>query len=429
MSYNTYKMRIALNRILLSFLLVSSLVAIGFAKPTNLKNDTSMVQKFYAINPAPLYWFATDDNIKRAGEWIRAIESSDEYGIVSDQVETLKIRAILASAKPSSNLLNERTDKQVTGMVLNFIKEMQQGNIKFDYDAISVSRDSVYINLLMNSMSKEPVSELVGKMDCKDADYVVLKKYMHDSIPSKASLKYKTVAIAMNYRRYFTVNHQSEFILVNIPATEATYYLNNIPVLKMKTVVGKKTNQTPTIASYVTSIVTFPNWNVPHEIAVTEILPKVQKNRNYLKQKDFEVVNAKGKTLDESKLSWGKYTERNFPYFFRQATGKGNALGVLKFNLQDPFSIYLHSTNLPSGFTKNFRFLSHGCVRMEKPFELADALLKVKLDREDFDNAKKDTESKTMMLPTKIPTFIIYMPVTVVGNKVTFLKDVYGLIK
>ena len=233
----------------------------------------------------------------------------------------------------------------------------------------------------------------------------------------------------MNYRRYFTVNHQSEFILVNIPATEATYYLNNIPVLKMKTVVGKKTNQTPTIASYVTSVVTFPSWNVPHEIAVTEILPKVQKNRSYLKQKDFEVVNAKGNALNASKLNWGKFTEKNFPYFFRQANGEGNALGVLKFNLQDPFSIYLHSTNSPGGFAKKLRFLSHGCIRMEKPFELADALLKVKLDREEFDNAKKDVESKTMMLPAKIPTFLIYMPVTVVGNKVTFLKDVYGLVQ
>lgn len=425
----SYKMQIALNKTLLSFLLVSCLAASSFAKPTILKNDSSMVQKFYAINPAPLYWFSSENNIKRAGEWIRAIETSDEYGIASDLVQTLQIRSVLASAKQSNDLSNEKTDKQVTSLVLNFIKELQQGNIKFDYDGISVSHDSIYISQLMNSTSKEPVSKIIETMDCKDADYMVLKKYLHDSIQTKTTLKYKTVVLAMNYRRYFNINHHSEYILVNIPTTEAAYYLNGLPVIKMKSVVGMKTNQTPTIASYVTSIVTFPSWNVPHEIAVTEILPKVQKNRNYLKQKDFEVVNAKGIALDESKLKWGKYTERNFPYFFRQATGKGNALGVLKFNLQDPFSIYLHSTNMPSGFSKKFRYLSHGCVRLEKPFELADALLKVKLDRDEFNDSKKDTESKTMMLPAKIPTFLIYMPVTVVGNKVTFLKDVYGLIK
>jgi len=233
----------------------------------------------------------------------------------------------------------------------------------------------------------------------------------------------------MNYRRYFTANHPSEYIVVNIPAIEAKYYQNDFLKLKMRTVVGKKDHQTPTIASYITNIVTFPHWNVPHSIAVKEILPKVQKNENYLEQNNYDVVNGRGKVIDDSELKWKSYTEKNFPYFFRQATGSRNALGVLKFNLQNPFSIFLHSTSLQSAFAKKYRFLSHGCIRLEKPLELAKDLLPDKLDFKQLRSGKKNTESKTIALPHKIPVFIIYMPVSVVGKKIIFLKDEYGLIR
>ncbi|HEY3388854.1 MAG TPA: L,D-transpeptidase family protein, partial [Prolixibacteraceae bacterium] len=222
--------------------------------------------------------------------------------------------------------------------------------------------------------------------------------------------------------------HPSEYIVANIPATEASYYRNDFLKLKMRTVVGKKTNPTPTIASYITNIVTFPHWNVPHSIAVKELLPKVQKNENYLEQNNYSVVNGRGKVIDDSELKWNSYTEKNFPYFFRQATGPRNALGVLKFNLQNPFSIFLHSNGWQGVFAKDYRFLSHGCIQLEKPLDLAKELLPDKIDIHELKSGKKDTKSKIIDLPHKIPVFIIYMPVKVNGNKVTFLRDIYGLI-
>jgi murein L,D-transpeptidase YcbB/YkuD len=217
--------------------------------------------------------------------------------------------------------------------------------------------------------------------------------------------------------------------MVNIPATEARYYDNDVLRLKMRTVVGKKEAPTPTIASYITNIVTFPHWNVPHSIAVKEILPKVQLHENYLEQNNYDVVNAKGRVIDDSKLKWKSYTEENFPYFFRQATGPRNSLGVMKFNLQNPFDIFLHSTSWQGAFVQKRRFLSHGCVRLEKPFELAKILMPDKINIKELKSGKKNTESNTIKLPDKIPVFIVYVPVTVVGKKVTFLQDEYGLIK
>ena len=102
---------------------------------------------------------------------------------------------------------------------------------------------------------------------------------------------------------------------------------------------------------------------------------------------------------------------------------------MLKFNLANPFSIYLHDTNVKSGFARKNRFASHGCVRLEKPVELAEILTNGRIDVNALKIGKKDTESKTIRLTANVPVFIVYMPVIADGEKVAFLKDPYGLVK
>jgi len=428
MSHNKVKVRFALNRVLICFFLLGFFVTSGYAQQDTIKKD-AIVQQFYTINHELLYWFSSDKNTKRATEWLTMIESAGKLGISLDKLQSDQVHIALLSKNSSDNINKEQQDRQITALVLNFLKNLQEGNIKFDYDEVNGSRDSVYINQLLRSNPAEPVSQMVARLECKDPDYTVLKKYLNDSITMRDTLKYKKVLLAMNYRRYFTVNHFTEYIIANIPATEASYYKDDFVRLKMRTVVGKKENPTPLIASYITNIVTFPHWNVPHSIAVKEILPKVQKHENYLEQNNYDVVNARGKVIDDSKLKWKSYTEENFPYFFRQATGPRNALGVLKFNLRNPFSIFLHSTSLPGAFSRKDRFLSHGCIRLAKPNELAQYLLPDKIDIKELKSGKKNTKSETIALPSKIPVFIVYIPVKVTGKKVTFLNDEYGLIK
>ena len=392
-------------------------------------NEDPMVQKFYLLINQPLYWFSSDKNIKRANEWLMMIESAKNLGLGLSKTQSDQIHIALLSNNTLDNVYKEQRDRQITGIVLNFIKELQEGNIRFDYDEVHALRDSVYINQLLNSKPRESVSKIVSRLDCKVNDYLVLKKYLNDSVASKDTLKYKKVVLAMNYSRYFAVNFQSERVVVNIPEAEARYYRHDFLKVEMRAVVGKKKTPTPTIASYITDIVTFPHWNVPFSIAVKELLPKVQKNENYLEQNNFDVLDAKGNEIDESELNWKEYNEKYFPYFFRQSSGDKNDLGTIKFDLQNPFSIFLHATSRQGAFLKDFRFLSHGCVRLEKPFELAEPLLRSTINIKKLRKGKKDTESKTLKLPDKIPVFIIYMPVVITGKKVTFLPDVYELVK
>jgi len=421
------------SRILILFI-VNCFVVSSFAQKAVKKVNAevkadSLVLKFYAINHEPLYWFSTRRDTKRANEWLTAIETAKESGLVSRNLMTGQIRTAMLAKNTRNKVLKANTDRQITGLVLNFIKELQAIKVHFDYDEVSVpTSDSVYIHQLMNSKNKGPVSKIVSKLDCQDPDYQVLRKFLKDSITDKNSLKYKSVVQSMNILKYLAANHQPEYLVANIPETEVRYYQDGKLKLQMKSVVGKKKNPTPTIASYITNIVTFPFWNVPYSIASKELLPKVQKDESYLERNNFEVVDAKGNAIDDSDLNWDSYTEKNFPYFFRESTGPNNSLGVLKFNLGNPFSIYLHDTNSKNGFAKDYRFLSHGCVRLEKPIELADLLTRGKVNVWELKTGQKDTESKIIKLDQKIPVFIIYMPVVVKDGKVTFLKDVYGLI-
>ena len=412
----------------LSILLVNSFITPIWGQQPTFK-EKSMVQNFYVINHQQYYWFSSHKKIKKATEWLAFIKSSEDQQFSSEKLQNTEIQAALNSKSPIDSTYKKKIDWQITDIVLNFIKTLQQGNIYFNYDEVSTQRDSIYINQLLHLKSWERVSKTVKELDCKDPDYMVLKKYVHNSISSKDTIKYKKALLAMNYRRYFSINHPSEYIIVNIPAAQADYYKNNSLLINMRIVAGKEKRQTPTIASYITDITTFPYWNVPHSIGVKEILPKVQKDDNYLEQENFDVVDAKGNIIEESELNWKDYNENNFPYFFRQSTGADNALGVLKFNFKNPYSIFLHATSWQGVFKKDDRFLSHGCVRLEKPFELAKALLKNKINIKELKNSKADTPSNTITLSHKIPVFIIYMPVAIAGQNVYFLKDVYGLIQ
>ncbi len=430
MNYSKFKTMLSASKYFLIIILPGYLFAVSCKQqhnPMKIVSEDAIVQNFYAVNDSNQFWFSSNKNIKRAIQWLDVLDSANNFGLASDKVQIEQARMALQN-NTIDNVLKEATDQQITGLVLNFIKALQEGQVHFDFDEVSVPRDSVYARQLLNSKRSESVSEMITRLDCKDPDYLVCKKFLKDSLSSNDTLKIKKILLAMNYRRYLSLNDYSDYIIANIPETRVRYYQNKQLALEMKSVVGKTKNPTPTIASYITDIVTFPFWNVPFSIASKELLPKVQEDERYLERNNFEVVDAKGNIVDDSDLNWEDYTEKNFPYFFRESTGPNNSLGILKFNLGNPFSIYLHDTNLKGAFTKDKRFLSHGCVRLEKPVELAALLAGDKIDIQAVKSGKADTESEIIMLEQKIPVFIIYMPVTIEGEKITFLPDVYNLI-
>lgn len=425
------------NTYLFTCLLVTCLILNGYGQASKTKKDaqarqdSSLVAKFYETTRKPVFWFSSPKNIKKAGTWLSTLESQEVkmMGFELDNTHTKQLQTILKQSKKLDNANMQKADKQITALVLRFIKFLYQGEAPLQYDVISENRDSLFVSQLLELHRKGSVETTVFLLDSKDRDYLALKKYLKDSVADKSSVTAKKIYLTMNYLRFLSANSSKEHIIVNIPEAHAVYYRDNLPTVDMRVVPGTKDDQTPPMASYITSIITFPPWKVPQSIAVDEILPEVQKDEKYLKEKKFIVVDSKENEVDKKELKWEDYDKNNFPYFFQQLPGPDNSLGVIKFNLKNPLSIYLHATNWHGAFEKDTRFLSHGCVRLEKPYQLANAILRGEIEREELAKVRDNIETKEYTIKRKIPTFLVYMPAVVDGNKITLLDDVYGLIQ
>jgi len=146
-------------------------------------------------------------------------------------------------------------------------------------------------------------------------------------------------------------------VQVNIAAAVLTLYKDDKPALSMKTATGKPDDHTPMLQSKITSIVFNPPWNVPDSIAKKELYPKERRDPGYFEREDIHVI----KTADGERL--------------QQAAGLKSSLGQIKFDFDNRYGVYLHDTPSRGAFAKQGRLVSHGCVRLEKPQELAQMLL------------------------------------------------------
>jgi murein L,D-transpeptidase YcbB/YkuD len=419
------------NKRIFALLIFLCIALTSNAQKSEIKKDSARVARFYKTFNQPLFWFSNQKNIQKGAEWLKVIESREVHnlGFHIDPTVTDHLQASVNNNKTLNASSKEKADKDISSLVLRFLKFLHEGEPMFEYDAFNVNRDSLYISQLIRSQHKGSVETLISTLDCRDNDYLILKKYLKDSISDKNSIMAKKIWLSMNYRRYLSANNYKEMILVNIPDAYAVYYRDKLPTVKMKVVPGKKDDQTPPMASYITSIIIFPPWKVPQSIAVNEILPKVQEDTGYLQKNNFVVVDAKENEVDPSELKWEEYDKDNFPYFFRQLPGPDNSLGVIKFNLKNPFNIYLHATSWQGAFQQESRFISHGCIRLERPFDLANAILRGEIEREELAKVKDNIETKEYQIKKKIPTYLIYMPAVVKGRRVVLLNDVYGLIQ
>ncbi len=165
------------------------------------------------------------------------------------------------------------------------------------------------------------------------------------------------------------------FALVNIPAFTLQLFDGDSIIAEHRVVVGTRATPTPQHSSSIHTVVAYPYWNVPYSIATAEILPKVKQDISYLSRNHYRVLSRSGAELDAGSVPWADLSAGLFPYLIRQEGGSSNALGLVKFLFQNPYSIYLHDTNARNLFARESRAFSHGCIRVERPMELASYLL------------------------------------------------------
>ncbi len=212
-------------------------------------------------------------------------------------------------------------------------------------------------------------------------------------------------------------------VIVNVPDFHLDVMKAGKSIHHARVITGRPENQTPIFSETMEYVVVNPYWNVPYSIVKKEMMSKLQAGRlggSY----EVEVGN---RTVDPSTVDWSTVSPGNVS--IRQRPGDGNALGNIKFMFPNQHSVYIHDTSSRSLFSRDYRALSHGCVRVHEPFSFADAVLSEEPETLDGSRLKKmlGRGEKTVMLKRHVPVHIVYFTEFVDdAGQVQTRRDIYG---
>jgi L,D-transpeptidase YcbB len=233
--------------------------------------------------------------------------------------------------------------------------------------------------------------------------------------------------------RWLPAEFSAPPIIVNIPdfRLRALDENNNV-VMNMRVVVGKAMRtQTPVFSRDMTYVVLRPYWNVPPSILRGEIVPAIQRDRSYIARKNYEVTTQAGEVVTSGEISDEVLAQlRAGKLAVRQKPGPSNALGLVKLIFPNEYNVYLHSTPSQNAFSRSRRDFSHGCIRVEKPAELAAWALRNNpgwtLERVQ-QGMQSGKDNVTVNLAKPVPVFIVYGTALAYENgDVHFTDDIYG---
>jgi len=240
------------------------------------------------------------------------------------------------------------------------------------------------------------------------------------------------LALTLERLRWLPPLPRGPTVIVNLPAYRLWAFDSSAGVaeapLEMRIIVGTAAKTpTPLFIGQLRYLEVNPYWNVPRSITLHEILPKLARDSAYLAKNDMELVGAGGRVQlapDAALAALRAGSAR-----VRQRPGARNVLGALKFAMPNPMDIYLHSTSSKELFDRSRRDLSHGCIRVERPIELAQFVL---ADPQAWNAAAIEAairvgKTRTVTLRTPVPVVLFYATaVTERDGRILFAEDIYG---
>lgn len=234
----------------------------------------------------------------------------------------------------------------------------------------------------------------------------------------------RKVRLALERLRWLPRDFGAAYVFLNEPAFEVSYVEQGKPPLSMPAVVGRPDAQTYFFVDRIRDVQYNPYWNVPRSIVINEMLPRLYRDPGWLDQRGYEVSNERGRQIASNSVNWAAFARNKASVDVRQPPGKGNALGRVKIEFPNRHAIYMHDTNEKQLFARGMRALSHGCVRLKHPREMAAAVLGSSVDHVDRMIARGTTESE--QVPRDIPVYLAYFTAWPdAGGKVRYYDDVY----
>ncbi len=236
--------------------------------------------------------------------------------------------------------------------------------------------------------------------------------------------------LASSAQRVAGINFQSNdrYVVVNIPSATVEAIDHGVVVRRYVAVVGDPEHRSPEEQAHIQAINLNPYWTLPTSIIKNEVIPKMRKDPGYLSRAKIRILDGHGTEIDPRKVDWN--TERAINYTLRQDAGASNALGNIRINMPNKDAVYMHDTPSKKYFGGDYRFLSHGCVRVEGVYDLAAWLLENapgapngKWDKASLLAKVATGEHFDIKLPASVPVIWVYMTGWANADGVTHFRD------
>ncbi len=235
--------------------------------------------------------------------------------------------------------------------------------------------------------------------------------------------KIDQVRVNMERARWLVNDLIQKRIIVNIANFNAYLFDGDERSYSSKVMVGKTYTKTPVFESTLKYVEINPTWTVPRSIVVNEMLPRIKRDPDYLRNRNMVLLNSQGQVVSLENVDLAG----SFPYSIRQGPGPSNALGRVKFIFPNSFSVYLHDTPSRSLFAKSARAFSHGCIRVENPLEWAEILINdPEWDQESINKVVRSGKTTRVFPKEDIRVMIVYFThLTDLDGTVYFYPDIY----
>ncbi len=393
------------------------------------------------------------------------LDSVGNHGLSANMFNAAKIRTLYTDMKDQKKLNSvEQAYDSLTELELLLAAAITDYGDVMQFGAVSPRR--IYAQYytetkrpdeksFTTSLNAENPKEYLDSIQPKDKAYLTMQRELKRLSAFGGTNNEEAIRILMvNLERMRWQNKPNgdKYVLVNIPDFTLDVIENGKSALKMKVCVGEGRNkdyadklveydesgvkkdrpfnrETPQLNSLIHSVQVNPVWNIPQSIASNEISKYAAADPYYLSNNNIDVYQNGKIVEDPETIDWSEDGAAK-KYSFKQRPGDDNSLGKIKFLFNNQSSVYLHDTPAKKAFDLQVRAVSHGCVRVEEPMKLAQALFGNGNQYQTIQNAMQtgQPQAKDMGLPSKVPVYLTYNTCWLdESGKLQYRKDVYGL--
>lgn len=319
-------------------------------------------------------------------DWDLPAKKIDVNKILFDCIDNNHFKTAIEDCKPNHiiykklkrclKILREFPDQKIIGLV--DLRERILPNTKNKYLPIIKKRlmfwgdmkeKDTILSTLYNKKTQEAIKVFQARHGLKpDA---VIGRSTIDALNFSRNQRIEQVIANLERWRWFANDFSNHYLLINIPDYSIVAVKNGDTIQSQRVVVGRDTRKTPILESKISNVNLNPNWTVPPTILKEDIYPEAVKDKGIFKKKGLLILDRKNNEIDP----WTWTIEDANQYKYVQNPSRNNSLGLMKINFPNKYSVYLHDTNHRNFFSLSYRSLSSGCVRLEKPLEMAAYIL------------------------------------------------------